>query len=392
MNEKTYQAPTMAEALTEVKQDLGRDAVILHTRRFRKGGLLGLGGRRMWEIAAAPHGAAPASAVGRYVAEAPACGATDDSAAALEAMAQHAGSSETERRLSEQMIEIRRMVATLLSRRPGGNTDETPGLLGELRQRLLDEDVQEDIATRLVNKLRLVLTGKELDDPQLVYGKFTDLIAESIETCDPTAAPSPADGARVVALIGPTGVGKTTTVAKLAADFKLRARRRVGLITLDTYRIAAVDQLRTYADIIEVPMRVAITASEVRQARYALRGVDVLLVDTAGRSQNDHLRLGELRNVLAAAEPHEVHLVMSCNANHSGNRRTIERFGPLGADRIILTKLDEAVTFGNILNIACACKAPLSYVTDGQEVPDDIAVADGRQLARQILRGPCNAR
>ena len=390
MNERTYQASTMAEALAEVKQDLGRDAVILHTRRFRKGGLLGLGGRRMWEIAAAPHGAAPASAVGRYVAETP-VGAADDSVAALEVLAQHAGSSEAERRQSEQMIEIRRMVATLLSRRPGGSADETPGVLGELRQRLLDEDVQEDIATRLVGKLRLVLTGKELDDRQLACEKLAELIAESIETSDPTAAPTPADGARVIALIGPTGVGKTTTVAKLAADFKLRAGRRVGLITLDTYRIAAVDQLRTYADIIEVPMRVAITASEVRQARYALRGVDVLLVDTAGRSQNDHLRLGELRNVLSAAEPHEVHLVMSCTSNHSGNRRTIERFVPLGADRIILTKLDEAVTFGNILNIACACKTPLSYVTDGQEVPDDIAVADSRQLARQILRGPRDA-
>jgi len=381
----------MAQALAEVKQDLGRDAVILHTRRLRKGGLLGLGGRRLWEIAAAAHDAAPASAVGHYVAEA-SPRATDESAAALEAMAEHAaGSTEGERRLTEQMTEIRRMVATLLSRRPGGTSEPLPGLLGELRQGLLDEDVQEEIATRLVNKLRLVLTGKEMEDRQLACEKLAELIAESIETSDPTASPAPADGARVIALIGPTGVGKTTTVAKLAADFKLRARRRVGLITLDTYRIAAVDQLRTYADIIEVPMRVAITASEVRQARYALRGVDVLLVDTAGRSQNDHLRLGELRNVLAAADPHEVHLVMSCNANHAGNRRILERFGPLGADRIILTKLDEAVTFGNILNIACACKAPLSYITDGQEVPDDIAVANAGQLARQILRGPRDA-
>lgn len=387
MKLKTYQAKTMGEALAEVKRDLGRDAVILHTRRFRKGGILGLGGRRVWEIAAAPNvNVPPRPARGQYLPnaiESPANAPTDDDARqrAPGRMADH---------LAGQMTEIRRMMATLLARRPHGQCAEPVGLLGQYRERLAAQDVEDDIIVRLINRLRLTLTGKELDDEELVSLKLAEFVAAAIRF-DDDAPKTRAERARILALIGPTGVGKTTTIAKLAARFKLQQRKRVGLITLDTYRIAAVDQLRTYADIIEVPLRVVLSAAELRQAVYALRGMDVLLIDTAGRSQNNSLRLGELRSVLGAAEPDEVHLVVSTNANRACTRRTLERFMPLGANRILLTKLDEAITFGNILNIALAGKVPLSYVTTGQEVPDDLAAADPAQLAQYVMKGAPDA-
>jgi flagellar biosynthesis protein FlhF len=188
----------------------------------------------------------------------------------------------------------------------------------------------------------------------------------------------------VIALIGPTGVGKTTTIAKLAANHKLHEGRKVGLITIDTYRIAAVDQLKAYADIIEVPLETVLTPGELQQAVRSMADMDVVLIDTAGRSPNNRMRLSQLRSFLAAGAPDEVHLVVSATSSRACAKGTLEHFCPLGVNRIILTKLDEAETFGVILTAASAGK-PLSYYTTGQDVPDDIACADSRRLAGMIV-------
>jgi flagellar biosynthesis protein FlhF len=194
-------------------------------------------------------------------------------------------------------------------------------------------------------------------------------------------------GPRIAAFIGPTGVGKTTTIAKLAANFRIRRGKKVGMITIDTYRIAAVDQLKTYAELIDVPLHVVLTAGELRHAIDSLADCDLVLIDTAGRSQNDRLRLNQLAGFMKAAEPDDLHLVVAATSSRSTVVSTLERFMPLGANRIVMTKLDEAAALGAFLNVACVSKLPVSYVTTGQDVPDDISRPDPHRLAHCILEG-----
>jgi flagellar biosynthesis protein FlhF len=204
----------------------------------------------------------------------------------------------------------------------------------------------------------------------------------------PTSGPinkTKTTGPHVVALIGPTGVGKTTTIAKLAANLMLREKHRVGLITIDTYRIAAIDQLKRYADIIGSQLKVVGSAEEMRSAVKAMNECDFVLIDTAGRSPNDTLKLNELKSFLAAAGPQEVHLVLSTTANQESVELAMDKFGDVRFDKIIFTKLDEAAHVGTVLNVAKKTNRALSYVTIGQDVPDDIEVARGRRIAQLIL-------
>ena len=185
-----------------------------------------------------------------------------------------------------------------------------------------------------------------------------------------------------MALVGPTGVGKTTTIAKLAANYRLREKRRVGLITVDTYRVAAVEQLRTYADIIDLPMEVVATPREMREAVARMSHLDLVLMDTAGRSPRDEVKIQELKSMLAEAEPDEVHLVLSSTAGAKSLISTAERFADVGTTALLLTKLDEAHSLGHLVSLVRECQLPVSYLTDGQNVPDDIQVAERRRWRR----------
>lgn len=382
MSAKKYQAPSIDEALAEVKRELGRDAVILQTRSFRKGGLLGIGGRRTWEIVAVENIDVPGPPVeGKYLSDGPppAPAKQPPGPKAPVACDDAQGGDDD---LARQVGQLRTMVDTLLAW--GDGQSARAPVLGQVHSHLLAQDVEPQIAAALARELGLKLTGRQLDDQPFVRSELEALIASRIVICgDPTNG----GARRVMAFVGPTGVGKTTTIAKLAAGFKLRQQKRVGLVTVDTYRIAAVDQLRTYAQIIDVPLRTALTPAELRRAVYQMRDMDVVLIDTTGRSPGDQLRLEELRSFLSAAQTDEVHLVVSATETRAGTRRTVENFRPLGVNRIILSKTDEAATFGVILNVAATGLAPLSYCTCGQEVPDDISPARADELARLIAGG-----
>ena len=189
----------------------------------------------------------------------------------------------------------------------------------------------------------------------------------------------------MVALIGPTGVGKTTTIAKLAAHLKLREHRRIGLVTIDTYRIAAIDQLRKYAEILDAPLRAVATAEDLRTAVASMHECDYVLIDTAGRSPNDAMKLSELKTFLAAANPDEVHLVLSTTASQACVELAVNRFSEVRVDRIIFTKLDEAAHLGVVLNVARKLNKGLSYITTGQDVPDDIEEGKSSRLAQLIM-------
>jgi flagellar biosynthesis protein FlhF len=217
----------------------------------------------------------------------------------------------------------------------------------------------------------------------MVKARLARMIESEVRVAGPIQTPP--GHCRLVALVGPTGVGKTTTIAKLAANYRLKEKRRVGLITVDTYRIAAVEQLRTYADIIDLPMQVVSTPREMREAVSRMDDLDLILLDTAGRSPKDEVRIQELRAFLTEADADEVHLVLSSVAGARVLEQTAERFTAVGATALLLTKLDECSGLGNVLPLIRSSELPLSYLTNGQNVPDDIEVADSMRVARLIL-------
>ncbi len=272
-----------------------------------------------------------------------------------------------------------------------------PEPLFDIYLQLLQAQMARSIVEEIVGAVRDELSPGELADESIVRTSVLRRLADLIPAgaVPPASRPLNLEGKsharpHVIALIGPTGVGKTTTTAKLAAAFKLRHGRNVALITTDTYRIAAVDQLRTYANIIGIPLKVVMTPAEMITTLRELDQFDVVLIDTAGRSQHNADRLEELAGFLQAAQPDETHLVLSCASSEQVLLRTAQAFAAARPTRILFSKLDEAVSFGLIVNVMRGVSevlgfTPVSYVTTGQEVPDHIEPGRPDRLARMVL-------
>ena len=368
----------MKEALAQVRRDLGGHAVILGTREVRRRRLFGMGARELIEVTASDALAVPTAVP---VKVAPTVRVT---AAPTFARARTPAPSPLRSQFDDR---LGRLHATVEGLSRTGRLDHLlPDLPGELvptYAQLLEAEVPEVLARRLVRHVAENLEPGDLHRPELVR----EALRDAVESCVPIAPPiaAVAGTRRVVALVGPTGVGKTTTVAKLAANFKLAHGFRPGLVTVDTYRIAAVEQLRTYAEIIDLPLAVANSPADMTRAIDELGDVDIVLIDTAGRSPRDEVKIRELADFLAAARPDEVHLVLSAVAGERSLRAAVERFAVVHADRLILTKLDEADGLGGVLAVLGQADRPVSYLTTGQAVPDDIEHADRARLARLIL-------
>lgn len=372
----------MAEALDQVKKHFGRQAVILRTRSVPRGGLWGVGGKEFIEITAARNMA--------EVPRKPRISSNSRNDAAKGVIGGTTPDRESERPApwaNDLVLEIgslKGMLADLVRETRRGQAPELPKPLFEAYSTLIQNSVADELARQMIENVRKTLTTEECGDNQAVRQRLASLLESSLPTAGPVqlrhrGMPT------IVALVGPTGVGKTTTIAKLAANFRLREQRRVGLITIDTYRIAAVAQLKIYADIIDVPLEVVMTPDQLSEAVARMADREVILIDTAGRSQRDAVKITELQQFFSAVKPHEVHLVLSGTASERVLAETAESFQGVGIDRIIFTKLDEAVGFGVILNCLQRVKARLSYVTTGQDVPDDIAVAEGKAIARMVV-------
>lgn len=396
MNLQTFQADTMAEALAKVKRALGRDAVILHTRTLKRGAVLGLGGRTVVEITATNDANVLPPRATRGIMGRTAVAQGRDRRA--EGTALHVSTSPSpcvplqhpDPGLRNEIAQIRSLVDEVLRETRSAKAPAVPEALMNDYLALIEAEVAGELARELIERLGQELPSAASADSRVVREKLCEYIASMIPAGGPIAM-AREGRPRVVAMVGPTGVGKTTTIAKLAAHFKLRENRRVGLITIDTYRIAAVDQLRTYAQIIDVPLEVVMTPGELAGALERLAACDVILIDTAGRGQNDTPRLDELKRFLEVAQPDETHLVLACSQTQAALLQIVERFSRVGIDRVLFTKLDEAVGFGVMLNVLRQVEKKLSYVTTGQDVPDDLEVGHGRRLAELILGGRSKA-
>jgi flagellar biosynthesis protein FlhF len=188
-----------------------------------------------------------------------------------------------------------------------------------------------------------------------------------------------------VVLVGPTGVGKTTTIAKLAGRLALIEKKKVGLITIDTYRIGAVEQLKTYAEIMNIPFKVVITLKEMQGAVKELEACDVILVDTTGRSSKNTMQISELRAFIQKVNADHIMLVMSGTTKNRDIQTILEGYNELAYEELIITKLDETSTYGCVYNIVKRSNKPIAYITTGQDVPDDIKVPSKNEIEKLIL-------
>src|SRR5882757_3794464 len=391
MDIKTYRAKTMRDALELVRRELGPSAAVLHTREVNSGPLRRLVFGRKYEVAASAAVNVPSrlpetfeEPTVEYSFHSPvAARGSGVTPAEVDVDYRARYRDDFRRQVAGQLDELHAMVEKLCEHASSAPAHDLPEALFHVFTSLIEADVDETTARDWMDRLRGEGVPGSLDDAAVVMNRVAEYLEAQISVSGPFAIY--ANKCRVVALVGPTGVGKTTTIAKLAANDRLREKRRVGLITVDTYRLAAVEQLRTYADIIDLPMEVVATPREMREAVARMNHLDLVLMDTAGRSPRDEVRIQELKSMLTEAEPDEVHLVLSSTAGAKNLISTAEKFADVGTTAMVLTKLDEAHSLGHLVSLVRNCPLPVSYLTDGQNVPDDIQVARSGAMASMLL-------
>jgi len=385
---KTYRARTLSEALRLVRQELGPDAVVLQTRPVGGhllGRMLGSGGVEVTASpsppvlpaadAVAPPGEFPDGARLRRP-EALTCQAAPDG-----------GAWNYRRKFREDLKQLRSDGQSLVGELCQATTaplDHLPPAMFQLYSELIHAEVTETEACRLLARIAEKLPDGQWEEVPAMKDRLVELIAEEISVGDPVRVQPGCR--RLVAAVGPTGVGKTTTIAKLAAHLRLRERQPVGLITVDSFRLGAAEPLRAYADILDLPLAVVSTPREMRAALARLSEMSVVLVDTAGRDPRDDGQREEIRSLLGELQPDEVHLVLDSARRATQLEKSVQHFAAVGCTALILTKLDETTGLGHLLGVLRLCPLPLSYVTDGQNVPGDIHGAVPHELARAILR------
>lgn len=376
MKIKRYVARDMQEAMRLVREDLGPDAVIVATRKVREGGFWGFFLPPRLEVTAAVDEAPVAAAPAVHIPQAllpPPQGAPEGPPA-------WHGKDEAEASVRQELSEVKTLLHRLLEREDGAGED---GFYGRWRRALLEMEIRAEIVDGLLEYLRRHVGpgGAEMDARARML--ITNRIAELL-----TPAYQGAGLARVLVFVGPTGVGKTTTLAKLAAQYALVHKKKVAVATIDTYRIGAVEQLKIYAEIIGIPIEVIFAPCDLEAALDRHRDKDIILVDTAGRPSHNLEQVKEMVSFLQVIrEPHDVFLVLSCNTKMRDLERFAADFRILNYSKLIFTKADETESLGCILNLAYQLGMPVLFVTDGQNVPDDIKQVHPYRIAGLVLKG-----
>lgn len=379
MKIRKYVAKTLPEALKLVREDLGQDAVILNSRPVETEGFMGLFKKKKVEVIAA----------------------LDE----LPSIRQSQSTSEQSYHYRKQAEGFTRNHITAP---PNNDPDELRKELAELKRlvRQLSEQSQDERQNVFPDIYRPILTrlrqhGVELDYKKLARNVLPEYYQKNGRMSEGEAVRrvrdfllqelrsipiswQPQHQKKYLCLIGPTGVGKTTTLVKIAAHFVLERKEKISLITIDTYRIGAVEQLKTYGEILNVPVHVCYEKSDFNRALAHSAHCDRVLIDTVGRNYFEPEHVKDLLRWFDGYDEMETYFVLSLTMKEDDAREVYEQFTHVPIDGFIFTKFDETRSFGSLYNLPLAFEKPVAYVTTGQEVPDDIVKAKPEWIVQQI--------
>lgn len=394
MKIRRYIANNNQEAILKVKMDLGNDALILNTRKVRPKGIFGIFAKPKIEVLAA---------VDEYVAkkETEAQKQEERPSASIEGTKIPNSTKDTKKidekeekitNLENKITSMEDMLQKIYSQihtkeeipetvQKEENQEQVPRVVQIFYNNLIKNEVEPDIARKIIDSLTAkVGEGASVNDTaSVLYSIIAGIMGKPEMIASKEGKPS------VVIFVGPTGVGKTTTLAKIAANYLLNQKKSVGLITADTYRIAAVEQLKTYAEILGIPVSVVYSASDMSDAVNQYSDKDIILIDTAGRSHRNKAQFEEMKAMVAASRADEVYLVLSSTTSMRSCKEIINSYDFLREYKLIFTKTDEAPVLGIVLNLRFLTGRKLSYITTGQNVPDDIEVANVDKITKSLM-------
>lgn len=363
---KKFTAPTLAQALSKVREELGTDAIILNTRNVKKGGVLNLMGSSVYEVTAAIDDKPPGESM------------TD-----LQSNVRDLSYRVQVDHIIDDIKELKLSIRDLADSALTGEMDGLPIQLATLLKRLRDSGMDEKIAKRLIRQLLSDLKGHELTKPKIIADKATAILMSGMGEVRPI--PKGGTKPRIIAFVGPTGSGKTTTIAKLATEISLNMNKKIAVLNIDTKRVDAVGQLKAYCRIINIPLYVAYSPDEIPGIMPRIMENDITLVDTPGSGPMDRPQMIEMIEFLQKLVPQEVHLTLSVTTSFMEMKRVFNNFGLMKPNRILFTKLDETDNYGTMLSFALVARERWSYVTFGQNVPGDFDIADPEKLIRETI-------
>ncbi|MCR3757839.1 flagellar biosynthesis protein FlhF [Clostridium felsineum] len=381
---KKYIVKSMNEAMSKIKYDLGSDAVIISQRKVKKQGIFGFFSPKLIEVTAAVDNSRSAQKREKVYAKPQYAEDSSDLNESVEAlkraMQKHEETSRVEKRKVLNEVEDKNSENRILR-----EMEEMKKLIGNISSSKVDEEEKSqmelkleeaDVNKRYINEIvKSVMEDKSNIDETL---KLKNALEKNVEI-------SNTEEKGIITFVGPTGVGKTTTIAKLAGKFSLIEKKKVGLITVDTYRIGAVEQLKTYADIMNLPFKVVLTLKEMDEAIKSMQNCDIILVDTTGRSSKNKMQISELRAFVNKTNSSNINLVISATTKNRDLEAIVDGYRQLDFQNVIITKLDETTTYGAIVNILNYAHKPISYVTTGQNVPDDIRRISKGEIISLVL-------
>lgn len=395
---KKYTGSTETEAVVKAREELGNNAVVLNVKTMKHRGLGRLFKKDYVEITAAIEENEMAEKVKSRTEAIPAPKTEIDIRADEPVDFRDFLQEKPENKHEKSMEEINRIIQSQIDKDKLNTENEEKVPVSEpnvnfkslrlIYNKLIENEVDDKYANMIISDIENSLKKESTLDSILasVYQKIILKIGEP-------KAISDSDKKKAVFFIGPTGVGKTTTIAKLASEYKINHKKNLALITCDTYRIAAVEQLNTYASILDVPVNVVYSPNEIIDSIKELQAYDLIFIDTAGRShKNDEQRneIDDMVNMVLSSDLDvevDVHLVLSATTKYKDLIHITDAYSAIADKKLLFTKLDETSSLGNILNLRLYSDSPLSYTATGQTVPDDIEVADVQKLAKQLLGG-----